>query len=449
MRYYKKGDCINFAAFKKMKISYTKVLNKNQLILSDFNSSSFSSNYIVKMITNNTIPGLLPTEIQFINNIPSFYYNTTSKHSLSSFLEDSKVEYELITKLIIQINSLQESLHNYMLDNDYILLSPELVFLNPETLIPSFCYCPIIEENISYNLIASLRSLLEFIITKLDYSDKECVALTYTLYQKSQDNSTTISQLTNYIHENDKHNYISKSKEEPSCIPKEHLEEHIQTDPEESPVSLNIKPINNLPPSYVLKFTCIFIVVAIALVLELYFYFINNSISFNLFIILFLSSIAIFLSSLPYFISQKKHHHFYNSINTDEEVTNSNEEAIAENKIMDIGDTVLINHCSPKKEPFLIYNGNALFEDIHLFCFPFTIGKMPDSTNFIINNSLISRIHARFYFKENTYYIEDMNSSNGTYINDVSISPYTMTEINNSDIITFANVSFIFKETLR
>ncbi len=432
-----------------MNITYKKVLNKNQLILSDFNNSSFSSNYIVNMLINNTIPGLLPTEIQFVNNMPCFYYNTTSKHSLLSFLENTKVEYELITKLIIQINALQESLYNYMLDNDFILLSPELIFINPETLIPSFCYCPIIEENNSYDLTVSLFSLLEFIITKLDYSDKECVALTYTLYQKLQDNSTTISQLTDYIHENNNHNYIPKPKEEASYISKEPLEDYIPSNEDDISESLNIKPETNLPPTYVLKFAGIVIVVTIALVLELYLYIINKSISFNLFIVLLLSTIAIFSTSLYYFISQRKHYNIYDSLNTNNDLPNSNEEVSCENDIMNIGDTVLINHCSPQKEPYLIYNGSALFEDIHLSCFPFTIGKIPDSTNYIIKNSLISRIHARFYFKENTYYIEDMNSLNGTYINDICISPYTMTEINDGDIIRFANVSFIFKNNFR
>ncbi len=112
---------------------------------------------------------------------------------------------------------------------------------------------------------------------------------------------------------------------------------------------------------------------------------------------------------------------------------------------MPIGETVLINNNTSFTAPHLLYNGNDFSEDIELSEFPFTIGKLPDSVNYIIDNALISRIHARFYFKEDCYYIEDLNSSNGTYVNNVPISPHTMTEIHDGDYITLACLTYIFK----
>ena len=112
---------------------------------------------------------------------------------------------------------------------------------------------------------------------------------------------------------------------------------------------------------------------------------------------------------------------------------------------MPIGETVLITPDRSVSTPYLIYTGNDSNEDIKLTAFPFTIGKLNDSSDYIFDNTVISRIHARFYKKEDCYYVEDLNSSNGTYFNNVRLSPHTMSEIHDGDYITFACLTYIFK----
>jgi len=45
-----------------------------------------------------------------------------------------------------------------------------------------------------------------------------------------------------------------------------------------------------------------------------------------------------------------------------------------------------------------------------------TIGR-GDSTDFQIDEETVSSIHARIFYKEKNWLIEDLNSTNGTYIN--------------------------------
>lgn len=49
-----------------------------------------------------------------------------------------------------------------------------------------------------------------------------------------------------------------------------------------------------------------------------------------------------------------------------------------------------------------------------------TIGKSSDN-DYVVNDLSVSRHHARLVREEGIWYLEDLNSSNGTYINDVQI----------------------------
>ena len=57
-----------------------------------------------------------------------------------------------------------------------------------------------------------------------------------------------------------------------------------------------------------------------------------------------------------------------------------------------------------------------------------TIGR--DATNdCMIPNKTISNYHAKVYYKKKQWWIEDLNSSNGTYINEVMLKkPTTITD---------------------
>ena len=74
------------------------------------------------------------------------------------------------------------TLDKYMLEDKYLLLSPDFIFLNSDYITPTFCYCPIIEEGISPSFTLELTHFLEYIIKKLDYDDTQSIALCYKLH---------------------------------------------------------------------------------------------------------------------------------------------------------------------------------------------------------------------------------------------------------------------------
>ncbi|NWF62355.1 MAG: FHA domain-containing protein [Fischerella sp.] len=61
---------------------------------------------------------------------------------------------------------------------------------------------------------------------------------------------------------------------------------------------------------------------------------------------------------------------------------------------------------------------------------------------------IVSRLHAKIQVEGNTYYIEDLGSSNGTYLNNTKLEPRTRYPLNLGDRIDFGQggkVTFIFQ----
>jgi len=61
---------------------------------------------------------------------------------------------------------------------------------------------------------------------------------------------------------------------------------------------------------------------------------------------------------------------------------------------------------------------------------------------------IVSRQHAMIHIETEKYYIEDLGSSNGTYVNNASVAKGERREINSGDVIALGKedkVTFIFK----
>lgn len=73
----------------------------------------------------------------------------------------------------------------------------------------------------------------------------------------------------------------------------------------------------------------------------------------------------------------------------------------------------------------------------------FTIGRKQSSVDGVVSfNKAIGRIHCRILCNQGKYYIEDLNSANGTYVNNVRLQPNKPTSILQGDIVRLANSDF-------
>ncbi len=74
----------------------------------------------------------------------------------------------------------------------------------------------------------------------------------------------------------------------------------------------------------------------------------------------------------------------------------------------------------------------------------YLIGKNPSAVNgAVTHNPAISRVHCKITYKGTKYYLTDMGSANGTFINQNRLSAQQTMEINSGDYIKLANSEFI------
>ena len=68
-----------------------------------------------------------------------------------------------------------------------------------------------------------------------------------------------------------------------------------------------------------------------------------------------------------------------------------------------------------------------------------TLGRKENNT-VVLNDRFVSSYHAKIYLKNNEYYLEDLQSTNGTYVNENKIEGNVKLNVN--DIIRFGSTAF-------
>lgn len=74
--------------------------------------------------------------------------------------------------------------------------------------------------------------------------------------------------------------------------------------------------------------------------------------------------------------------------------------------------------------------------------FPAMVGKARDADLQIVGNPSISRLHARILHADNMFAVEDLGSTNKTYVQGYEVKPGTPTILSDGDILCFADEAF-------
>lgn len=105
--------------------------------------------------------------------------------------------------------------------------------------------------------------------------------------------------------------------------------------------------------------------------------------------------------------------------------------------------TVYLGSLQGKPQGILLYQGMERLEDIRLEEHTVRIGHGADA-DIRIDHETVSQMHARIDWDGENYYIEDLNSTNGTYVNDELLAYKEKRLLRASDMIRFANLRYRF-----
>lgn len=102
------------------------------------------------------------------------------------------------------------------------------------------------------------------------------------------------------------------------------------------------------------------------------------------------------------------------------------------------------NMKSGSREAYLVRQSNN--ERIVLNKSVFRMGKEKMAVDYCLDNANVSRRHVEFGQSADMFYVKDLHSTNGTYINSEKINPNKVYRIVHGDHIRIANEEFIFNE---
>ena len=109
----------------------------------------------------------------------------------------------------------------------------------------------------------------------------------------------------------------------------------------------------------------------------------------------------------------------------------------------EFGKTIYIEETTAKGKPGLYkLNGERITE---LSKSPFVIGKRKENADLVLKDYAASRVHARITEEEGVFYLEDLNSTNGTYKNGLRLQPYEKRKLESGDELKFAKTEFVYR----
>ncbi len=181
-----------------MKVQYKREMRHNYLILNamEENLESFE----IRMLTCNSIEGILHFRVKRGETCHQYYYEITSKQPLSRLLELKEIRREELGKLITGIGIALNHMEEYLLQESNVLLEPEYIYIEPDTYQVWLCYVPGYQGDFP----ASMGKLLHFLLKKADHQDNDTVVLAYRLYQESQKDYFGIQDLLRAVKESQK-----------------------------------------------------------------------------------------------------------------------------------------------------------------------------------------------------------------------------------------------------
>lgn len=484
-----------------MKADYCKDMQKQYLILQQTEDADEeqkrATDFSVKMLLNNEIRGVLTFELRMIDNAAHYYYDITGRQSLKQLSEGRALSYRTISRVLEQLLYTARSSGEYFLNPDDFVFGEEFIFLSAASEEVMLVHAP----GYATDARKQLGSLAEFLMEKLDYKEEAAVLLVYQFHKACTEPDCTFRELLEVIEErkqqisrqqkgeNEKRQRQPEEKPEPEAEKRreqawEQLEEKTrqkaqerkksvweQTEAEKKTKQQEEQTEKKWEPSdaekskqlkgakqkerekrekswreegeqaaqkavaghRLLLCACIF---AMSQIVGVFLYQKGYFVSFvtekwNLKIIGIYSVLAgamfvVLIRELVRFLRLQKQEE------------------------LELDKTVCVRLPQEPEMPqrqesiygYLIPEQAEQEKEICIRELPCFIGKSRQNNMGICENRAVSRYHARIDRIEGSFYVTDLHSTNGTFINQREIPTDERCEIKDRDTISFANVSY-------
>ena len=473
---------------EKPEISYRRELRQNYLMIAA--SEELEQRFEARMMAGNTIDGLLKFRVRREDDRLWFCYEITSRQPLSRLLERTAVTAEQVRRLFLGIAQTLAGMEDYLLSENLLLLDPELIYMDPLEFQPGLCLLPGREGDFP----KEFSSFLQYLLGKTDHGDKEAVMLVYGLYQESLKDNYGLGDLLRWLMREEHLASDTVYRTEDGGTDRNAQDGFGDVWPEESDDSENMRKANSrmdnsrrknprtvapwmvkygrsgmgrlawwllLP---VLAFAVLWMRWGMGGILR------YGPAAVSAAAVISLAGISLQVIRLRREDSGRKR-------NIERRRTGVNRSYEPEGKRMiqegaaswemifeepepepeqgarepprpqseDTTHTMLRRSAVPGTKLRRLAGIEGTDESIPISYYPFLIGKQESLADFILREDTISRLHARIDRRNDTYWLTDLNSTNGTVVNSHALEANETVELHIGDRVELADLHFKFE----
>lgn len=384
--------------------------------------------YEVKIINKSSTTGVLNVEIKQLKDKIKVMYDVTDKISIMEYLKGITLRKVEFITIVTNIANCLIGCENYFLDEKKFLVSSDTLFIDKKDMKVYLVYCPFkmeVAEDTNFVYRDFVKNLIIDYVSFDENDSENVIQKTLSYFRKDGFNMVEFE------------NYLKEFKEQKTNVVCDTAsmddvnKYYIKKD--DTKVSINkvlllflqlivlgiIGLIAMIGSFGVVMITVMVVVIAIDLILVFVFTRINGV---------------------------KNHKRKENRLDTS--FTNPKLQ-----KNDGTGKTIkreIITEMSCETEllyevtAYLLSKNPGTTERIYIDKKKFRIGRMPGKVDYISDNIAIGKIHAEIRKDIDKYYLVDLKSRNGTYVNGEKLHSNELYEIKNEDIIIFANSECTF-----
>lgn len=441
---------------------YKRDMQKNYIVLK---GEENKSDYSMKMLANNKILGFLDMEIRSIDYKDEYYYDITGKQTMDIVFRKETLKEAPIKRILSEIIMTIKRSRDYLLLEDNFILSPQYIYMNLDGTDIKLIYFSGHEESVGEQLLR----LIEYMMDKVDYKDKTAVYLIYGIYKMCREEDCTFERMLEYLDGNEslEHDLERYEAREQEILRQEEafidMEEEVESEEEKKKY-----------PLWVWACCVISVIVSVGVIAlaankGILFDFVTGKImlgkmaivlgvigaleAYCLLRLLDEKNMVAYIDKKTEYIKpveekrkvQKRDRENNLLSGFEMNCRNDNNEFYKEVKVYEENQEQATVVLAERKSRYvLLPEQKDTYMPIPIQEFPFFVGTLKTKVDYAINSRSVSRFHAKIEQENEQFFLSDMNSTNGTFVNEKRLEPNEKVEITLGDFISFADVVYRF-----
>ncbi len=398
--------------------------------------SAQEEDYALMMITQNIIPGFLKCKVCFLEEIECYGYDISSLKTLEKEYEDSKIGFLDLKNLFYSLYQIIRSANEFLLDQSGFLFQPQYIFKDMETGEISCLFLPE-QDNVQmkrYHERGIYRELADFLLDKLNHRDEHAVNVAYQFYKMSKEDFFSFEVFIGLIEKEEVMHQVKEKKNREIKIPISNMDAWKEDELKVEENNKEFLEYEEIADNDYINWWIPGILLGVGIILVTGYLFITQLQTYAIYILV--PGLAITIISLIFFVRNILliYKNVSESINMKMEKDVSIEEyfgdALDEETVY-FDDTAYLS---------FRWKEDGCIKEFELSEFPASIGKLKEDVEIVIEDVSVSRMHACVKEKGNAVLLQDLDSTNGTFVNGKRLIAGEEVIIKRNDEIQFGKI---------